>query len=229
MKKYFGLGIGILIAAVLAGVFFLIQNNILFPKPISNTPSNALVLPDGTTVTSEGGGKVEIDAIDGKSVTPPSLTRPITITTSLSAEVAATLRTEMEDTVLQLKENSTRVDLWLRLGSQRKMAGDYEGAREAWDYVAIAGPASINFIAYANLADLYKSYLKDYKKSEDHYLEAIRLKPDFINFYQGLFELYTVYGYKGVMTASQLVDLGLKSNPGNKDLLTLQSQIKNAQ
>ncbi len=229
-KKYYGPVAGILVATALAvGILFFQKDSLLAVFGVSNTAtsSNSLVLPNGTTVTSEGGGKVELDTIDGKSVNPPSTNRPITISTSISAEAATALKKDMETVINELNKEPKRVDLWLKLGIDRKAAGDYEGAREAWDYVAVAGPASINFIAYGNLGDLYKSYLKDFAKSEVQYKEAIKLKPDNINFYRGLFELYTTYGYKsGTSAAADLLKEGLKNNPNNPDLLKLQADLK---
>lgn len=232
-KKYYGIGLGVVVAlALAAGIFYFQKDSLLAVFGISSvaTSSNSLVLPDGTVVSSVGGGKVEIDTIDGKSVNPPSTDRPVTINNNLSAEVAVTLKADMENTLAELKKNPKRVDLWLKLGIDQKKAGDYEGARLSWDYVAVAGPASINFIAYSNLGDLYKSYLKDFAKSEANYKEAIKLKPDNIGFYGGLFELYTTYGYKSnTQAAADLLNQGLKANPGNKDLLMWQAQLKNSQ
>ncbi len=226
-KKYYGLGIGVIVAlALAAGIFYFQRDSILAILGVADvaTSSNSLVLPDGTVVTSVGGGKVELDTIE-----PPSTDRAITITTALSQEAASDLKRKMETTITELKREPKRVDLWLQLGVYRKMAGDYEGARIAWEYVAIAGPATVNFVAYGNLGDLYKSYLKDFAKSEANYKEAIKLRADNIDYYLNLFELYTTFGYKSdTLAASDLVAQGLKSNPGNKDLLALQAQLKNS-
>ena len=72
----------------------------------------------------------------------------------------------MQTLVAQLKADTTRVDLWLKLGIHRKIAEDYEGAAQAWEYVALTAPGDLRTIAYGNLADLYQNFLKDPAKAK---------------------------------------------------------------
>ena len=116
----------------------------------------------------------------------------------------------------------------LAQGQTKKNAGDYRGAATIWESVALSN-TFVSFIAYANLADLYTNFIKDYPQAEVDLKNVISIKPDYIDAYRNLYMLYTVYGYKaGTSAAADILAQGLKANPGNQDLLNMQAQL-NAQ
>ena len=53
---------------------------------------------------------------------------------------------------------------WLVLGVYRKMIGDYESAKEVWEYASAIRPQ--NSVSFNNLGELYAYYLKDNAKAE---------------------------------------------------------------
>lgn len=91
------------------------------------------------------------------------------------------------DTVLQY-------DTWIDIGVRKLALEDYRGAEAAWKKAVPINPK--NPLAYANLANLYKSFLKDYPQSEHYYQLAIAqnvtAEPYFPD-YDGLADLYTNY------------------------------------
>jgi len=113
----------------------------------------------------------------------------------------------------------------LAQGQTKKNAGDYRGAAAIWETVALSN-TFVSFIAYANLADLYMNFIRDYPQAEVDLKQVITLKPDYIDAYRNLYALYTVYGYKtGTSAAADIVAQGLKANPNNPDLLKMQAQL----
>jgi tetratricopeptide (TPR) repeat protein len=89
--------------------------------------------------------------------------------------------------------------------------GDYEGAVEAYEFVVQIRPK--DYVAYANLGDLYGFYLKNYPKSEQSFLAVINNDPEAINVYNQLATIYE-YGFKEkIQEAENILLLGMKSNP----------------
>ncbi len=79
----------------------------------------------------------------------------------------------------------------LQSGILKKNAGDYAGAKEAWEYVIKIRPE--DYVAYNNLGDLYHHYLKDYPKAEFYYKKVVELKPDYLQTYTNLHDLYRIF------------------------------------
>ncbi len=227
-NTYSWVGLGLAVAVlVVGGIFFINKKGGGVGTVSTSTPATSTnVTSDlGNGVTVTGPGKVEL--VD-TSVPPPSLTGAIVISSSVAPDVKAVLEAKEQALIAELKKEPTRVDLWLSLGVYRKMGGDYTGAIAAWSYVAKAGPASINHVAYGNLGDLYMNFQVDYPKAEANYKAAIAIKPTFIDYYRSLFTLYTSFYKVGQGQANAIVAAGLKANPGNADLLALQAQLKSS-
>jgi tetratricopeptide (TPR) repeat protein len=97
-----------------------------------------------------------------------------------------------------------------------KTLGDYEGARDVWEYVKALAPNDV--IAWNNLGDLYHFYLKEYAKSEENWKKTIALKPDYIQGYSGLVDLYK-YSFKEKLSETPVVlKQGIVKNPDAIDL-----------
>lgn len=77
---------------------------------------------------------------------------------------------------------------YMEAASVKKGVGDYEGAREIWEYVNEKRPN--NSVSFANLGDLYGNFLKNPEKAEKNYLTAIENDPSDPAYVRGLLELY---------------------------------------
>lgn len=209
-QKY--LLIGIIIAGALgaAGYFFLYKGSV---TPSTNPNSQATTTVGGVS----GTGSYTVEVVGAK---PPSLDRPITITADLSDDIKTKLTAIIEQQIAILRKEPTRVDIWLQLGTNRKIAGDFEGAIEAWEYVAQAAPQSMSATALGNLGDLYMYFLKDYAKADTRFNQAISLNPHVLDYYRALFYLYRDI-YKDNAKAEAIRALGIKNNPGTTDLQNL--------
>jgi len=221
----------IVVLLLLGGIFFLRPGT---PPAPSSTSTSTPLTQVGTTTTSHGKG-ISLTTTSGHGtitlvtpVLPPSLTGSIYISSSLSPDVQASVRSNEEAIISQLKKDSTRVDLWLQLGVYRKMAGDYAGAAQAWTYVAHAAPSTISYVAYGNLGDLYMNFDKNPTKAEINYNAAIAINPHVIDYYRNLYMLYR-YQIHSTAKAAAILSQGLSANPGNHDLLVLQQQLQNGQ
>lgn len=168
-------------------------------------------------VEMTGDGKVVVQSMNANLPPAPPLERSFVPLKTLLPQIVTAVQNQMATTIATLKKDPKRVDAWIDLGLQRKTLGDYEGARLAWEY-AKALAQNTNIVPWNNLGDLYHFYLKDYVKSEENWKKVIALKPDYIQGYRGLFELYT-YSYKE--KASQIpvfLKAGIAKNPTSTDL-----------
>lgn len=209
------LGVGIGAATLLAAGLFLWQDGrvaFLSNIPVPDQASSSNVLP---FENQQQGSGYTIELVGPAR---PLLTHSLVITSNLSETAKAELRTKVEQTKKDLQTEPERADLWLSLGLYYKTAGDYSAAEEVWKYVA---EITSNYIVLGNLADLYMNFIKDYPKAENYYRQALQIKPTEIDFYRNLYTLYR-YLYKTDTNAAQeVLELGLKNNPGNSELQAL--------
>lgn len=101
---------------------------------------------------------------------------------------AASTTNGLFETLDILSKDSKDIDGWMAFAMNRKGAGDYLVARDAWEYVVSLNPLS--FVTYNNLGDLYHYFLKDYRKAEKNLLKAIEVDPQHVSGYINLHDLY---------------------------------------
>lgn len=228
-KKYW-IGAAI-VAVVILVAFFIFHFQHHSSSLSSGTASTTLTnLGNGVEVQTTGGSGAtitEVPVTSASSTAPvePSLDRPITFTgTILPPDAQTIVKAQMQMIIVTLKKDPTQLDMWLQLGIDRKEAGDYEGAREAWTYVNELAPT--DEISAADLADLFANFIHNYPEAETYYLKAIADEPHNIDDYNNLYTLYH-YSYK-VGTGADIAILkeGLKNNPGNAELTQLLAQAQ---
>lgn len=155
-------------------------------------------------------------------VKAPALNRQVVFKGDISLEAKSILANNIARLTASLKGDTTRFGDWLELGIQYKIAGDYEGAKEAWEYASALSPN--NYVSFSNLGDLYTNYLKNYPKAEENFKISIKNKSDYIGGYRALHELYR-YSYKEKANlAPQILKEGLSKNPKSTDLMVLLAQ-----
>ncbi len=201
--------------------------NISSQKPLVTSTTTSVTstttttnLGNGMQVVGPAGSKITV--VTSKSVAAPNLEHSVNYSTNLSPEVVSKLAEHITSRSAALKKNPARGELWLQLGFDYKIAGDLPAAEAVWVYMTKIAPQSQ--VAFIDLGDLYQNFLKDYPKSEANYLAAVKLDPTNIDLYRNLYMLYK-YQYKTNTTAAaNILTQGLKANPNNPDLLTLQKQ-----
>jgi len=179
----------------------------------------------GVTIQGEGdmkGVKIEPIAITKDkpaiNVPLPDLNKEIKITADMSEDAKKIATTRIQDLSSQLKKDSDNLENWLVLGVYRKMIGDYEGAKELWEYAGAIRPQ--NSISFNNLGELYAYYLKDNAKAEENYKKAIENDPSAIYIYRNFFDFYRYFA-KDTAKARAILEQGIAANP------TTSSDLKN--
>lgn len=153
----------------------------------------------------------------------PNLDRPINMPSTLALDAQKIVQEKIEKISTELKQNPNLFDNWLLLGIYRKMIGDYEGAKECWEYAAIINPQSPT--PFNNLGDLYANFIKDNKKAEENFLQAIKIDPSAIYIYRSLYEFYH-YNLKDDAKAKQILEQGISANPSfSQDLQNLLPKV----
>jgi len=176
-------------------------------------------LPSGMNIEGEGGYTVEINPVNDKSNIPvPNLDEEIVFGSNIPFETQNKLRQEILEVISELKKDSNFLDNWISLGLYMKTIGDYDRAKEAWEYAIVLNPS--NSVSHHNLGDLYAYFLKDNVKAEENFLKAIENAPSDIYLYFKMSEFYMdVMGDIG--KARAIVERGMEANPNSDELKQL--------
>ncbi len=206
---------GFIILAGFAGWYFYRDwaNNHRQNEPVGQNTANPGENPQAENKSDSGLTKEEL------LKRMPNLDKEVVIQEEMSNESKLRLITEIKSAVAVLKEDYDRLEGWLNLGIYRKQAGDYEGAKEAWEFATLIRPK--NPIAFHNLGDLYWMYLKNYPLAETYFKKAIEIDPKIPLFYSKLHELYR-YSYKEKADlADDILRQGIKAtdDPVLKEML----------
>ncbi len=130
--------------------------------------------------------------VEEAKIKMPDLNKEIVINDkTLLEEEKSRITKKIQEIIAILKEDYDRREEWLNLGILRKNLGDYEGAKEAWEFVVFIRPNDP--VAFNNLGDLYSQYLIDFIKAEKYYLTAIEKDPKQPFFYAKLYEFYRYF------------------------------------
>lgn len=118
----------------------------------------------------------------------PDLNRPAIFPPEMESERRAAAEKQINDLKVALRGDSGALSSWIELGLLWKSIGDYEGARQAWEYASVIRPK--NFLSFRNLGVLYGYYLNEPAKAEKNFLQAIENDPNMTEGYQLLADFY---------------------------------------
>ena len=147
----------------------------------------------------------------------PSLDREINITANIADETKELAKSKIEEVRGNLRENADLRSSWLDLASYYKLIGDFEGAREVWEYMISKDDS--DYVPCYNLGNLYGYYLKDFGKAEEYYNKAIEKNPNYIASYATFYDFYIDYEKPDL--AEGVLIQGLEANPDNPELTQL--------
>ncbi len=173
-------------------------------NPATSTPSTATTTPS------------EQDQLAAQATA--IINRPIVINSSFSPEQQRLSREKIEELIGMIRANYNYDAPWLELGAYRKLNGDYQGAIQAWEFVALIRPQS--FVAFHNLGELYGFQLKNYAKGEEYFLRSLANNPENIDGYAQLATLYESQSGKNSL-AEKILLQGITANPNNARLKIL--------
>lgn len=147
--------IAALIAAAIAGGFFITRHDTA--QPSGDTAADQQIdLSTIATTTHIGGYTIEPVPFTGSAILPaPDYEKPIAFHASVSAEVRSAIEAQFTEVKIMLAKDPKDINAWTRLGTIKKIAGDYAGAEDAWVYVTQTWPNDP--VAFGNLADLYRT------------------------------------------------------------------------
>lgn len=216
-KKNIGIA-GLVVLALVAVGLFIYRDMRGTKESGENTTATTT---DISGISMTGDGKIEVVPMESRNLPPaPTLERSTDFKNTLAPQVKAIMLTRIEDNIKELKKDPLNVNEWIMLGVNRKSLGDYEGARDAWEYAKALAPTDL--VAWNNLGDLYHFYLKDYVKSEENWKKTIALKPDYVQGYSGLVDLYK-YSFKVKLSETPVI---LKAGIAkNADVIDLQVML----
>ncbi len=147
----------------------------------------------------------------------PDLDKEIIIKADITEDTKNTAITKIKEITAVLKQDYDQREEWLNLGIWRKTIGDYEGAKEVWEFVTLIRPNDP--VAFHNLGDLYSLHLIDFSKAEKYYLIAVEKDPKTSFYYAKLYEFYRYFVKKSDL-AIAILEKGIKAT-GDQGLKTI--------
>jgi tetratricopeptide (TPR) repeat protein len=227
---------GVIIILAASAIFFILRPGNT-PAGIANattTGSNAttsIQFPETRTiggVTGTGDFTVQPITSNTSNLPPtPNFNAPIAFSADVAPDVRAQITSNVDILRGRLQKDATDLRSWLQLGGLYEMAGDYADAETFWTYVTKAAPT--NVIAYANLGDLYQSYLKNYAKAETEYLKVIQIDPADIDAYRALYQMYSTVYKTGTSATENILKQGITADPKAVDLQVLLARYYKSQ
>lgn len=131
---------------------------------------------------------------DGSYAGPvPDVERDVQFSPTTSEDVRAVIRAKVGELQAKLKQVPHDGNVWMELALRYHSAGDYQGAKEVWEFLVASGPTNVT--ALGNLGRLHHFELKEFEKSEEYFRAAIEANPARPEAYYELFDLYR-YSFK---------------------------------
>ena len=156
---------------------------------------------------------------DVEEIPVPDLDRPVEFKSDVPNVIKIDTLGKISAVSESLKQNSDSLDNWINLGLLRKSIGDYEGARDAWEYASAIRPK--NSLSFGNLGFLYGYYLNNNEKAEKNFMRAIENDSKLVYLYYQSFEFYRDK-MKDDTKAKEIIKKGIAEIPANsKDFQTL--------
>lgn len=189
-----------------------------FPDVPLSTPQ-AIELPsDSGKEVGKASGGLPVAVVPLFSGRDPAEVRPVPEEVKLfTEEQKARLYATIDTNGRAVKSNPSFFDGWIQIGLLKKIIGDFEGSRDAWEYAGIIQPK--NSLSFSNLGELYWRYLHEYAKSETNFRISIKHKPEDIQNYVSLAELYHYSFKEKTDLADDVLLEGLGNNPGDGTLM----------
>ncbi|GEM_PF-2020621 len=212
------LGLALLFRERISQLLVLRQQPITMPTPLPPavpTPSPIVQNPSPTGSGQQVNPPAKTPAYTGRD---PAEVRPVPEEVKLfSDSQKKNLYAKIQEYGNAVKKNPYFFEAWVDIGVLKKNIGDFEGAKDAWEYGGLIQPS--NSLTFSNLGELYWRYLTDYPKAEKNLKIAIAHKPTDPQNYITLAELYH-YSYKEKVDLADdaLLD-GLKALPSDQSLM----------
>jgi tetratricopeptide (TPR) repeat protein len=140
----------------------------------------------------------------------------------IAPEARNDAETRIAATQQKLKADKMNWQLWVDLGIYQKQAGDYEGALLSWKYAAYIAPG--DYVALADIGNLYAYFIKDNAQAESYYKQAIAKGSTQAYLYVQLGEVYRDI-FKDAAKAKAIAEEGLSKIPNDPSLLQFKATL----
>jgi tetratricopeptide (TPR) repeat protein len=182
----------VIVLAIIIAVNFVLKSDISVPTNNTNSADNSQNIPDIPGENSNSSSNISGQETPTREV-PTYSGRPINevfFGTGFSApqNIIAKKTEDLNDLKDALEKDQFNFNDWIAVGVTKKFFNDYEGARDAWEYVIVLYPNDA--LAFENLGNLYALYLHDNSKAEYNYKKAIEKNSLEPSFYIALSDFY---------------------------------------
>ena len=181
----------ILVLAVLGFLAWHEREAAMTPGQTSSATSTGVSINiSSSTITSSNSGYTINPVYATSSISAPNYEAPLVFSDpTLTASEETSLQSEFAQAQAGIKQSPSDFGSWIELGILHKEAGDYQGAATDWNYVTQIYPSDPT--AFADLGDLYATYLNEPSQGIVDYKEAIKLDPTHeVSFYENLAQIY---------------------------------------
>jgi len=205
------------IAAISAAAWFVWKDlGVGSENPIpSNGGSVGGVDYEATTTPNTIGAEKDVEY---KSLAAKIASQPIIFKTGVSESSQAKTRASIEDLYGRIKADYNNLGLWIDLGLLRQTAGDYSGAKEAFEFANEVFPK--NYVSFQDLGFLYGFYLQNPVESEKYYLKSLENDPTNAQVYLDLTDVY--FNFKtGVAKIPEFLSEAMKTVSDSDKLLLM--------
>ena len=185
------------------------KNFLSAPSKAGSGGQAVLPLPESGSVVASPDNSEEADLLKAKAL--EIISRPISVKIQISDSSKRNTLAKLDELIKLIKDKYDYVNAWYDLGAYRMVIGDYEGAIDAYKFIALINPG--DYIGYVNLGDIYGGYLKNYLLAEENFLKAIHNNFAYVSGYTELAILYENNFNDGPKKAEDLLLSGIKSNP----------------
>lgn len=161
----------------------------------------------------EGDARIEIVNFQDRAM--ELVNAPVVFRSEFPDQVRKDLERQIKDLQEKIRADYDDLAFWISFGQLKKVIGDYEGARDAWEFASLISP--LNSLSFHNLGDLYGYFLNNFELAEENYLQSIKNDPENVNAYINLADLYWQSGRADAQSAIPDLLLGGIENNSKLD------------
>jgi tetratricopeptide (TPR) repeat protein len=207
----------ILFVVVVGFLIYKYKNLGTFPAPkISLIPANS----NSSTVSPSP--SLSMSGDQSSNMKPPLKWEEFIVKDrTLSQDYVLKIKKDFDSRAAALKKDPTLFNDWVALGNDKKLAGDYEGAKDIYIFAGQIRP--LNSLSFGNLGDLYMNFLKDYPNAEIAFKRAVvNAGTENSSYIRNLIDLYHFWGKSDL--EKQTILEAISKFPNEAQFLVLMSR-----
>ncbi|TSC83080.1 MAG: hypothetical protein G01um101419_280 [Parcubacteria group bacterium Gr01-1014_19] len=138
---------------------------------------------------------------------------------TLAAEIIAEKKVELNKFAEIAEKNPSDSLAWLKISEIKKFFNNYKGSVDALEYIKLTSPD--DFLVNLNLGNLYGFYLKDYKRAEQNFANAMNHSggDQLVAAISALADLYKDFYKEKYDQVDDLLLIGIEAIPSDVNLV----------